>query len=239
MNKIGNFFIKIGQGIKKGFFGLINWVKNTAWIQPLLIVGLIFGVILSIKPVTSWVGGILNPDATYAFLKRHDSTLDDDGMPIEMTSTLGTKIIVYYTESSISSQIKDLEKLDSLDVTYYCINVELNENEDVSKIGKILADNGRSQEYSAISIDNNENYSDTFANAAITDDELLDENFVFQKTPLYVRYDVVENEGKNEAILRGIMFDIDSDVEKTLERFFIGTTDDWKMSLDNYKKKDN
>lgn len=37
MKKIGNFFAKIGQGIKKGFLGLISWIKNTAWIQPLLL----------------------------------------------------------------------------------------------------------------------------------------------------------------------------------------------------------
>ena len=68
MKKVGNFFAKIGQGIKKGFLGLVNWIKNTAWIQPLLIVGLIFGVIMSIKPFVSWIGGVLNPDENYRFL---------------------------------------------------------------------------------------------------------------------------------------------------------------------------
>ena len=37
---IGRFFKKIW-----------DWIKNTAWIQPLLIVGIIFGVITSIKPI--------------------------------------------------------------------------------------------------------------------------------------------------------------------------------------------
>ena len=37
---IGAFFKKIW-----------DWIKQTAWIQPLLIVGLIFGVIFSIKPI--------------------------------------------------------------------------------------------------------------------------------------------------------------------------------------------
>ena len=78
MNKVGNFFVKIGQGIKKGFLGLIDWVKNTAWIQPLLIVGLIFGVILSIKPVISWVDGLLNPDQTYAFYNEHETEFSED-----------------------------------------------------------------------------------------------------------------------------------------------------------------
>ena len=34
------------------FFGRIwRWIKETAWVQPLLIVGLIFGLIFSIKPI--------------------------------------------------------------------------------------------------------------------------------------------------------------------------------------------
>ena len=37
---IGRFFKKIW-----------DWIKQTAWIQPLLIVGIIFGVIFSIKPI--------------------------------------------------------------------------------------------------------------------------------------------------------------------------------------------
>ena len=41
---IGAFFKKIW-----------DWIKQTAWIQPLLIVGLIFGVIFSIKPIVDAV----------------------------------------------------------------------------------------------------------------------------------------------------------------------------------------
>lgn len=37
---IGRFFKKIW-----------NWIKQTAWIQPLLIVGIIFGIIFSIRPI--------------------------------------------------------------------------------------------------------------------------------------------------------------------------------------------
>lgn len=41
---IGSFFKKIW-----------DWIRQTAWIQPLLIVGLIFGVIFSIKPIVDAV----------------------------------------------------------------------------------------------------------------------------------------------------------------------------------------
>src|SRR5574344_2355941 len=47
LKAIGNFFVKIWR-----------WIKNTAWVQPLLIVGLIFAVIFSISPITKWIQGM-------------------------------------------------------------------------------------------------------------------------------------------------------------------------------------
>ena len=75
--KVGNFFVSIGRGIKKGFFGLINWIKTTAWIQPLLIVAVILGIILCIKPVGSLIGNLFNPDTTYQFYRQHTADMDD------------------------------------------------------------------------------------------------------------------------------------------------------------------
>lgn len=47
LKAIGNFFVKIWR-----------WIKNTAWIQPLLIVGAIFAIIFSIPSITSWIQGM-------------------------------------------------------------------------------------------------------------------------------------------------------------------------------------
>jgi len=44
LSAIGRFFAKIGR-----------WIKDTAWVQPLLIVGAIFGLIFAIKPTVNWV----------------------------------------------------------------------------------------------------------------------------------------------------------------------------------------
>lgn len=51
MKPIGLFFSKI-------FGGLWNWIKETAWVQPLLIVGTIFAIIFSIPAITEWVNGV-------------------------------------------------------------------------------------------------------------------------------------------------------------------------------------
>ena len=44
LKAIGSFFAKIGR-----------WIKETAWVQPLLIVGAIFAVIFSIPHIVNWV----------------------------------------------------------------------------------------------------------------------------------------------------------------------------------------
>ncbi|MFA5421922.1 MAG: hypothetical protein WC344_03960 [Bacilli bacterium] len=41
---IGAFFVRIGR-----------WIKDTAWVQPLLIVGAIFAIIFSIPSIVDWV----------------------------------------------------------------------------------------------------------------------------------------------------------------------------------------
>ena len=44
LRAIGNFFARIGR-----------WIRDTAWVQPLLIVGGIFAIIFSIPYITKWV----------------------------------------------------------------------------------------------------------------------------------------------------------------------------------------
>lgn len=49
LRAIGGFFVKIGR-----------WIANTAWIQPLLIVGGIFGIIFSIPYIKQGIEGLQN-----------------------------------------------------------------------------------------------------------------------------------------------------------------------------------
>jgi hypothetical protein len=60
---IGNFFKRIWQ-----------WIKNTAWVQPLLIVVIIFLIIFSFSsnsPLMTWIKDLSNPDDTGEFYKDH------------------------------------------------------------------------------------------------------------------------------------------------------------------------
>lgn len=62
---IGGFFVKIW-----------NWIKNTAWVQPLLIVGLIFGVIFSIRPIYEGIKSLqTTTDEAVEFYKSYKKSL--------------------------------------------------------------------------------------------------------------------------------------------------------------------
>ncbi len=72
LKAIGNFFVRIWR-----------WIKETAWIQPLLIVGLIFGLIFSIQPITKWIQGLAedaNSSSTFysQFQKSLEGNADSD-----------------------------------------------------------------------------------------------------------------------------------------------------------------
>lgn len=62
LRAIGNFFARIGR-----------WIRDTAWVQPLLIVGGIFAIIFSIPYITKWVKSWGN-DGTTATEKFYNNT---------------------------------------------------------------------------------------------------------------------------------------------------------------------
>lgn len=62
---------KIFKTIGRGFKAIWDWIKTTAWIQPLLIVALVFGVIFSISPLTELFKSWSNSDTAGEFYKDH------------------------------------------------------------------------------------------------------------------------------------------------------------------------
>lgn len=61
---------KIGHAITKFFSTIWGWIKNTAWVQPLLIVGLIFAVIFSIRPIADGIGSLLAQSSAPNFYRQ-------------------------------------------------------------------------------------------------------------------------------------------------------------------------
>ncbi|MCR4879716.1 MAG: hypothetical protein K5906_02025 [Bacilli bacterium] len=65
LRAIGGFFVRIGR-----------WIKETAWVQPLLIVGGIFAIIFSIPYITNWVGSWFSgSNASNKFYEKHKVSL--------------------------------------------------------------------------------------------------------------------------------------------------------------------
>ena len=67
LRAIGRFFARIGR-----------WIRDTAWVQPLLIVGGIFAIIFSIPYITKWVQSWYDSqNATESFFKEYKLSLTD------------------------------------------------------------------------------------------------------------------------------------------------------------------
>ncbi len=69
---MGKFLKVIGTP----FIKIWTWIKETAWVQPLLIVGIIFAVIFSIPSITSWVQSWDFGSDSYTFLKSQQLSLE-------------------------------------------------------------------------------------------------------------------------------------------------------------------
>ena len=70
--------MKVLKAIATPFVALWRWIKETAWVQPLLIVGVIFAIIFSIPSITSWVQSWDFGSDSYKWLE--DQKLSLEGM---------------------------------------------------------------------------------------------------------------------------------------------------------------
>ena len=66
LKAIGAFFVKIWR-----------WIKETAWVQPLLIVGAIFAIIFSIPYITKWAQSFSGSE-NGQFFKQYDVSINNE-----------------------------------------------------------------------------------------------------------------------------------------------------------------
>ena len=90
LKAIGNFFVKIWK-----------WIVKTAWIQPLLIVGLLFGVIFSIPPIVEAIRNSGSESNPQEFLE--DQSLSWDS--INNTPTMNSNVEKFIHE--VSNAVQD------------------------------------------------------------------------------------------------------------------------------------
>ncbi len=68
---------KILLAIAKPFVALWNWIKETAWVQPLLIVGCIFAIIFSIPYIVSGIQSLISDDDAFEYLEDNMLSMED------------------------------------------------------------------------------------------------------------------------------------------------------------------
>ena len=97
LKAIGRFFARIGR-----------WIRDTAWVQPLLIVGGIFGIIFSIPYITNWVSSWFENDGNEAdaYFFKYDLSLDG----CEDKDSEADKLMQYIIDISNGTQTEAQER---------------------------------------------------------------------------------------------------------------------------------
>lgn len=80
LKAIGAFFVKVWR-----------WIKETAWVQPLLIVGAIFAIIFSIPYITKWVQSF-SGEGSGQFFKNYDVSINNEEFNQGVAVTDGDKL---------------------------------------------------------------------------------------------------------------------------------------------------
>ena len=138
------FFIAIGRFFKK----IWEWIKSTAWVQPLLIVAVIFGIIFSINPIADAIKEAVEADDTGEFYEEHNVKYNElyvqlpDQSPkyykdVEkgkkiLTENSGT-VIVIYLDSGVSAGIENeiaafYKNIEKTETKFYIVDFASEEN---------------------------------------------------------------------------------------------------------------
>ncbi|MBE6143615.1 MAG: hypothetical protein E7177_06525 [Erysipelotrichaceae bacterium] len=138
------FFIAIGRFFKK----IWEWIKSTAWVQPLLIVAVIFGIIFSINPIADAIKEAVEADDTGEFYEEHNVKYNElyvqlpdqspkyykdveNGKKI-LTENSGT-VIVIYLDSGVSAGIENeiaafYKNIEKTETKFYIVDFASEEN---------------------------------------------------------------------------------------------------------------
>lgn len=131
LRAIGHFFAKIGR-----------WIANTAWVQPLLIVGGIFAIIFSIPYIKRGFENLFanNTDDKYEWYKARALSLEENGQAdkllgylefyndeneAKIRSEFGSKFILTFAKKSCSGCEEGIEGYENAYASGYVKNFKL------------------------------------------------------------------------------------------------------------------
>lgn len=128
---IGRFFAKIGR-----------WIANTAWVQPLLIVGGIFAIIFSIPYIKKGIEGLINNGTDYEYVWYGEHALDlyengaadrllgyleffDDENEEKIRQEFGSKFLLTFVQQSCQNCKDGVEGYNNAYASGYCPDFKL------------------------------------------------------------------------------------------------------------------
>lgn len=134
MKKIGNFFGSIWR-----------WFKDTAWIQIILLVSVVVGVVLCINPVVNGIKSLIQSHQTVTFYKDHNITYTEYEQYVseQKAGQENQFIVLFYDDDCshcerIQKSVRSFYKENSEQVIY---TINLGDEDAITDAGKsILAE---------------------------------------------------------------------------------------------------
>lgn len=133
---------KVFKAIGRFFKKIWDWIKTTAWVQPLLIVGIIFGIIFSINPIVNAIKGAINSDDTGEFYEKHGVKFSDlfskgiEGQKPNYSSknllneNSGDVLVIYVTDTSLEEDVASFyNSAKGQGVTLYIVDFTTEDNQ--------------------------------------------------------------------------------------------------------------
>lgn len=88
------------------FIKLWNWIKETAWIQPLLIVGIVFGIIFSISPIVK-ACSTEDTEKEYTFYADREQSLENVFTDVDNCEAVNLLTNIYNAQSLVEEKTYD------------------------------------------------------------------------------------------------------------------------------------
>lgn len=85
------------------FIKLWNWIKETAWIQPLLIVGIVFGIIFSISPIVK-ACSTEDTEKEYTFYADREQSLENVFTDVDNCEAVNLLTNIYNAQSLVEEK---------------------------------------------------------------------------------------------------------------------------------------
>ena len=122
--------MNILKSINAGFTKLWRWIKETAWVQPLLIVGGIFAIIFSISKFNSWFS-VMAVGTNSGYFTSYRLSLENEGKEDYETATDKLAATIndfsfgeYEDYASLKAALDKENVISTYGVKYYLIFVE-------------------------------------------------------------------------------------------------------------------